>query len=338
MSYEIVSYSPVFRDEILRLQTHLWSPDLAVNDAYFRWKYERNPYACAPHVYLALQEGQVMGMRGFYGAQWETGNECELIVPCGGDTFVLPEHRRRGLFSKINAFAIKDLARLGSTHVFNFSAGPIPFLASRRQGWRFSGPFSMLRRSCPQGTAGEAHSSPGPNSDLCLEDTPKVEAMAALIRRLGHDGRIRHVRDRDFFGWRFDNPLCRYRFIYGGRDELRGYLVLRERLHRQESNLSVVDWEASDEHTEFLLLDAAIGLADRDPEIWSASISPKRRRRLVAYGFAPVAVRSSDGGYDPGVLVRAIQDDQGDEGFLLLRQRLLDIANWDLRMIYSDSY
>ena len=71
--YDIVRYAPEFRDGVLRLQTHLWSPDLAVNDAYFAWKHEQNPFQTAPLVWLALSRGEVVGMRSFFATRWEAG-------------------------------------------------------------------------------------------------------------------------------------------------------------------------------------------------------------------------------------------------------------------------
>ena len=53
-SYEIIRYRPEFRDQVIELQKHLWSGDTAFNSAYFRWKYETNPYADDIPIYLAV--------------------------------------------------------------------------------------------------------------------------------------------------------------------------------------------------------------------------------------------------------------------------------------------
>jgi hypothetical protein len=52
MEYEIVKYCPEFKQQVLKLQTHLWSPDVTVNSAYLEWKYERNPYMKTPFIHL----------------------------------------------------------------------------------------------------------------------------------------------------------------------------------------------------------------------------------------------------------------------------------------------
>jgi len=71
MEYEILKYRPEFKEHLLELQTHLWSPDLALNRAYFEWKYDHNPYINPPLIYIALYNGQVVGMRGLMGAAWQ---------------------------------------------------------------------------------------------------------------------------------------------------------------------------------------------------------------------------------------------------------------------------
>ncbi len=71
MEYELLKYRPELKEQILKLQTHLWSlwsPDLALNRAYFEWKYDQNPYIDQPLIYVALCNGEVVGMRGLMGA------------------------------------------------------------------------------------------------------------------------------------------------------------------------------------------------------------------------------------------------------------------------------
>src|SRR5437870_4760298 len=67
-AYAIVRYLPKWKDQILDLQTHLWDPNRRLNAAYFEWKYERNPYGQGqePLIYMAVFEGLVVAMRGFW--------------------------------------------------------------------------------------------------------------------------------------------------------------------------------------------------------------------------------------------------------------------------------
>ena len=39
-----------------------------------------------------------------------------------------------------------------------------------------------------------------------------------------------------------------------------------------------------------------------------------------------------------GLLVRAVRDEMQEADWVVAGRRLLDMANWDLRMIYSDGF
>src|SRR5262245_42838819 len=105
MSYHFTLYKPKYREQIVSLQRGLWSSDLEANSAYFAWKYEQNPYIEQPLIYLALDNDRVVGMRGFYGAQWDavpTGQN--VVMPCAGDTIIAQEYRHRGLLRQLFQF------------------------------------------------------------------------------------------------------------------------------------------------------------------------------------------------------------------------------------------
>src|SRR5215210_4976470 len=154
MGYEIVRYSPEFEAAVVELQTHLWSPDVAVNRAYLEWKYDRNPYMATPFIHLALHGGRVVGMRGMYGASWEIGRPAQaFLVPCAGDLVVLPEHRNRGLVRKIIERAADDLAASGHTYAFSLSASLVTQVSSLTAGWRSVGALETAARRTARGNA-----------------------------------------------------------------------------------------------------------------------------------------------------------------------------------------
>jgi len=158
--------------------------------------------------------------------------------------------------------------------------------------------------------------------------------MAELVSRLPFDGRIRHVRDERYFAWRFRNPLRNYRFFYWDEGRLEGYLVLqtgRPPLGR----VHVVDWEARDEKVRAGLLDAVFECG-RYPELvaWSAAVPMAARSLLAQRGFEPVDRDKTARGI-PCVLVRPIRDAGPPDQWTVAGRRLLDPADWDLRMIYS---
>ena len=79
-THKIRKYTPADRLQIVRLQRHLWSRDLAVNSEHLRWKYEQNPYVARPLIYMAVHEGEVVGMRGVYGARWQVGEPARDVL------------------------------------------------------------------------------------------------------------------------------------------------------------------------------------------------------------------------------------------------------------------
>ena len=157
--------------------------------------------------------------------------------------------------------------------------------------------------------------------------------MADLVARLPHDGRIRHVRDERYFAWRFRNPSRSYRFLYFDAERLEGYLVLQSGW--RHGHVHVVDWEARDDAVRARLLSAAIG-ASGAPELmaWGSTLGPASRRLLEENGFRPADLPITASGR-PCLLVRPIRDEDLSGEWAVSGRRLLDPANWDLRMIVS---
>jgi hypothetical protein len=371
--YEVARYHPALRDEVVRLQTHHWGTDAASNSAYLTWKYERNPYYPEPIVHVVRCAGRVVGMRGLYGARWEAGSPVTSFLGlCAGDLVIEPEHRNHGAVTQLMEAVTRDLPGLGSEYVFNLSASPTTQMASLRAGWKSVGPFAAARRHSSQerlarrlsrlrilwrlatllssgerlaflGLDRRTGSARGP---VAVSHEPRAEAMARVVDRLGGDGRIRHVRDEAFFRWRYHNPLSSYRFVYWGARELDGYLVLRASALPAGRRASIVDWEGVDERVRAGLLDAAIrwgGFAEL--AIWPAAAPAGSEAILRRRGFARLPVPDSIGTAVRArlprnvVLVRAAEPGQLNAADWRAGGRsLLEPANWDLRMIYSDTF
>src|SRR5208337_1328121 len=265
-TYELVRYELGLKGQVIDLQSHLWSPSVALNTAYFEWKYERNPYVAESLIYLVMHDGRAVGMRGFHGMQWEGGipNQ-KSIVLYADDLVIAPEHRNRGLIPKIMAAAFEDLAKRRYRYAFNLSAGPITLLSSLATGWRSVGSMQPMRqrswrvvlRSGRNRLITRLPMLSRKNSGILrlwpekkrasladidaelvrhklrdvpsirFEDVPRCAAMAELVERIG-GSRIRHVRNAEYFQWRFQNPLGQYRFLFWEKSRLEGYLVLQE--------------------------------------------------------------------------------------------------------------
>jgi GNAT superfamily N-acetyltransferase len=352
--YDFVVYEPGLKSLVADLQVHLWSRRVATNLRYLDWKFEHNPYLDDPLLYLAIHEGRAVGMRGIFGALWEE-NGRRFQIPCASDLVVAPEHRDRGLHSRIMELAFQDLARRGFEYVFNLSAGHLTYLGSRAMGWRGIGSVAPAERESPDPSIlRRIRRQTGPmlgrpfllfdsrtphqrKSPIRVSRYPDPPAMASLVTRLGSDGRIRHVRDETYFAWRYRNPLCRYRFLFWREADLEGYLVLSCRPRMKV--VSIVDHEATDVEVFSALLQAAVSLGTFDRlHIWTRSLSPPELARLDALGFKPHEQPPGITHFRRTVLVRPVDLQNHGSEWTLAGRRLLEPASWDLRMIYADDY
>ncbi len=138
--YTFALYESKFRDGVIELQQHLWGNDREKNIAYIAWKYENNPYPDATFIRLALFDGKVVGMSTVYGAQWEVGQPTQkFLCPLQCDIVIHPDHRMRGVGSKLSLLLMDDLARHGSDYIFALSANPGSYAASLRVGFQSVG-------------------------------------------------------------------------------------------------------------------------------------------------------------------------------------------------------
>lgn len=366
----IVRYRPEHKPAVARLQTELWSPDPALNLRYFGWKYERNPWAVEPRVYLALRAGEVIGMRGFFESRWEVGIPARVVsVPLADDLTIRPGERNAGLVTRIMRSALDDLAGSGVEYSFSLSAGTLTTLSSLIQGWKSPLHYEPLSTRDPAHErrvqlrqrmrstrllwrlagspllVSRAEREPFRGLDarardlsgFQLEQRPRCEAMGRLVAQLGHDGRLRHVRSAEYLAWRFANPLREYRFLYaleGG--ELAGYLVLAARAGNPADAVRVVvsDLEARSDRIRAALLDAAIR-SGAFPElaVWAATLRAPERALLAERGFELADPVSAARGL-PCALVRSTRE-RPAAGWSLGDRALLDPQSWDLRMLYS---
>jgi hypothetical protein len=67
---------------------------------------------------------------------------------------------------------------------------------------------------------------------------------------------------------------------------------------------------------------------------WTATLTPAVRGLLQDTGFGPVDHERTARGL-PGLLLRPIGPEPPSQDWILAGRQLLDLSNWDLRLIYS---
>ena len=172
---------------------------------------------------------------------------------------------------------------------------------------------------------------------LQLSKTGRSKAMAELIQRIKHDGRIRHVRDEQYLKWRYMNPLHEYRFVYAGEPRLDGYLVLKRNISdlADSSEVSIVDWEAiNTDLLEKLLQSVLLGGKFNRVVAWEANLSNDFRKILGKYDFK-LELQKGVLQQRPALILRSIRDNHDQSRQSIAGRHLLDFSDWDIRMIYS---
>lgn len=368
--YDLVRYTPAFKEAVVRLQNRLWSSSETLNRRFFEWRYEQCPQLSEPLIYLALKEGKPVATRGFGQAVWEAGMG---LPPAqwyfADDLVVLPEHENQGLFAAFSERARHDLAGRGVRFFLSLSALRVTRLQSLAEGARSVGamhpvgfrPWPILaldrardlsetkpllwrlarwrspRESAVRTYARLDRTRADKSGGLIITSSATVrpQDMARLIADLPYDGRIRQLRDEPYFAWRYRNPLHEYRFIYAESTHgIEGYAVLGRGLSdlANRRRINIADCEARTPEAYSGLLRFVIHHGSpTDLVTWTATLGSDRLESLRSCGFAAVDQEQTSRGL-PSVLVWPV----GDEGDIRFGERsLLDLESWDLRMAYT---
>jgi hypothetical protein len=246
--------------------------------------------------------------------------------------------------------ALKDLADRGHTYVLSMGTRPKVLTSNMRLGWRIVGSLRPLGRTGTELTLPrESHTNHFDILDsiseecnqklgrVSIEKVPRAREMAELAGRLTKDVRIRHVRDETYYAWRFENPRSKYRFLFWCDPRIEGYVVLQAAAFPSTESIGIIDWQATSDQVRAELLDSVLRLAcDRSLITWSATLTEKERSLLETVGFEslPETITS----YPWVAAVRPVRDEMLNQEWRLGDQRLLEIGNWDFRMLNSRAF
>lgn len=225
--YVVRRFRPDDRDDVLDLDRVVWGRDRSPE--WFRWKYERNPFVDRVPVFVAERDGEIVGARPFMAFRLRAG---ETVVHAlqPSDTMVHPDHRRRGLFSRMTERAIDAYADGKPSLCFNFP-NDVARGGYEKLGWRavhdqltyyriqnpgsllssrFDDPIEPLVRRflAPLTRVFRRDPTDAPAAtDVQVEGHRGVphSTLATLYERRVPD-RIHAVRDETFLRWRFGSP------------------------------------------------------------------------------------------------------------------------------------
>ncbi len=224
------------------------------SSAWFRWKYEDNPYVDHVPIVVAEDDGRLVGCRSLFAQEMRGhGAVRTAFQPC--DTMVHSDYRRRGLFDRMNERTLERYAERGPAFFFNF-----PNEASKRgnlnHGWREIGTVPLYYRvrdpvgALERWTAGTGAEAPAradgraatavaksfttrvaegahrtgdrllaPDAEIALErhESTPAEALATAYRRSIPEA-MHTNRTATFYRWRLANPEHAYTTYVARRD------------------------------------------------------------------------------------------------------------------------
>lgn len=203
------------------------------SDEWFTWKYEDNPYTDHVPIVVAETDGRIVGAKSALAMPVRIGSSTRLALqPC--DTMVHPDHRRRGVYSRMTE-QMKDVYADRAVDLFFNFPNEKTLSGSLKHGWRVvgevpayyrvqnpveyagagGGPVSSVVESISTRLLRQYYSlrerSIEPPSTVTVDrrtDIPASE-LGALYERTVPD-RIHTVRDERFYDWRFQNPKWEY--------------------------------------------------------------------------------------------------------------------------------
>lgn len=237
--YAVRPFEAADRDAYLALYETVFGGRPA--DAWFDWKYASNPYADHVPIVVAERDGSLVGARSFLALALRTpGGRVGAFQAC--DTMVHPDHRRRGLFTRMTRHALDRYAGGDPALSFNFPNRQT-LAGNRKLGWQLVENLAVYYRY--QDLAARLPALPRPvrwaataggrgylrlreqlgrpaADDVIVTRAPGVPVgtLATLAGRRSPD-RFHVPRDEQFYDWRYGRPDRSYVTYLAWRDGTR---------------------------------------------------------------------------------------------------------------------
>ena len=103
--YTVRPFEPSDAEAFIEIFNRTWSA--AKTSEWFEWRYLDNPYVEEIPGYVAEHEGEIVATRPYKAITVRSG-DVERLAFHGVDSMTLPEHQRKGLFTRLNEAAIED--------------------------------------------------------------------------------------------------------------------------------------------------------------------------------------------------------------------------------------
>tara|TARA_R110002049_G_scaffold241333_3_gene415193 strand:- start:9401 stop:10393 length:993 start_codon:yes stop_codon:yes gene_type:complete len=259
------------------------------------WTFRNNP---APFA-VARSNGKIVGISSYIQSSMKFANGVGTSLQAV-DSFVMPQARRKGLFSKL-AVAYRDHAERSDCDLVwgfpNENAAPVWF---NRLGWTSFGQVPFLVKPLRAGyflrkmgiERDFKISRERDNSALCI--TSAGEWIDSVWERFSADIPVSRLRDREFISYRlFDSPDADSYRVAASPDATDGALVATRQMEKHGGRIAYI-MEAYGGRDLRGLISSELGrLTDQGTELvlaWSYPWSPNYST-LRKCGFLPLPER-----------------------------------------------
>lgn len=238
--YQVRGYRPDDRESFLSLYESVW--ERGQTEAWFEWRFEANPYDDGVEMVVVERDGELVGAEPCLPFRLGAGGtRVSVLQPA--DWIVHPDHRRRGLFTRMTERTLDRHERSRYDLYYNFPTDVLlPGLDSF--GWRVVGerptyyrierPARLVDAKADGGLPRHVAKLASPLSRLQLRVRDKLASVPdditverydevpsrlfTTLYRTGAPSKLHVARDEAFYDWRFENPAWESTAFVARRD------------------------------------------------------------------------------------------------------------------------
>lgn len=350
VEFKFQLYAPEYRKQTIALLGLLWKkvkPES--HDAFFKWKYEDNPYSESPLIMICIAEEKVVGALGHMIQRLMiNGTPHNICIPVDG--IVHPDYRMYGIYSKMLREGVKDILALNEIYdlkfFFNASSNAASAPGLVKYGWKSLSPrtyydkFSFInmlfrpkRKYLSQDVSLDFSHR---NLQYRLEITSEVRIKDMEIILSNRVDKIFVIHDLEFFNWKYSLNKENYRFVYlySGLNPA-AYMVLNCGSSKQSS---IEEYGFTDYKSLQLLITKTMqSLRLGILRLFVATIPKEEISTLHKSGFireSRVLLRLLKQKVRTPVYIKTIDGKGSDQDYSLNGINCLDGNNW--RLFHSD--
>lgn len=337
MELQYKKYSPEYKNQVIDLLDNLWHFPYEEKLAYFKWKFEDNPYTDEVLGFVALDGDRVVSYRG-YTVMPIIYKGCTYLSAALSDAVTHPDYRRKGIFQELTNYSINEILKDDNYIVsINTSSGGPTVGGHIKLGWK---PFSKREHIFRFTFRGLLNykllkKEYDINKDIATTEENwryrlTTENKPSDIASMGYEYKfISHKRDEEFYSWRFKNPHNKFLFayMYDGNNKLLAYMVFAG---ISDARFDIVDFNCENEK----YLKKLLGWVCRKAHpfcvsLWTVGKNNYIYNNKLCYGFLVLRplLNLLNVRRNPPFVVRNLKGDDGD---------MYNPYAWDLYKLIGD--